>query len=266
MNKKLIPLLLLSTLSLQSCKFFRLQLFPNTKPLDLKNVVYTCEEMPDFKIYNFDNDKSYKLFKTNINGNYYTIGYTTKRSRCFFSLKSSHAQGTLKPTTSNSDYITYKDNDHKYSIVIGEDNIWKKYSGKTLNIIATDLGDNYSISHTIYGGNYSNDFYKFYMYYNYSCGELTFNNKTAPIVTYYEESNSTFESYSIIDNKKGEFLYSGYYEGDQNKTTYHIVKDNFFDNKMTSFDIYQSDEDDHFSSSFDLEDDNEVEEILKEFS
>ena len=263
MNKKLIPLLLLSTLSLQSCKFFRLQLFPNTKPLDLKNVVYTCEEMPDFKIYNFDKTSRWN-FKTKINDKYYTINLTKRKVYFFFSLTSSHANNDLALTTTSSDYITYKDNDHKYSIVIGEDNIWKKYSGKTLNIIATDLGDNYLISHTIYGGNYSNDFYKFYMYYNYSCGELTFNNKTAPIVTYYEESNSTFESYSIIDNKKGEFLYSGYYEGDQNKTTYHIVKDNFFDNKMTSFDIYQSDEDENYFSDMIVDDNEDIEKIKNE--
>ena len=263
MNKKLISLLLSSTLSLQSCKFFRLQLFPNTKPLDLENVVYTCEEMPDFKVYNFTTNGN-NIFKTRNNVKYYTIGYSYKKTYFTFSLYSTHKRVNLCITANSSDYITYKDNDHKYSIVIGDDEIWKKYSGKTLNIIATDLGENYSVSHTLFFSNYSNDFYKLKMYYNYSCGELTFNNKTTPVVTYYEEDNSTFESYSIIDNKKGDFLYSGYYDGDQNKTTYHITKDNFFSNKITSFDIYQSDESKNYFSDLIVDDDKDIERIKSE--
>ena len=51
MNKKLLPVILITSLSLQSCKLFN-SLFPNTKPLELNNVVYTCKEMSEFKIYN----------------------------------------------------------------------------------------------------------------------------------------------------------------------------------------------------------------------
>ena len=74
------------------------------------------------------------------------------------------------------------------------------------------------------------------------------------------------ETYSIINNKKGDFLYSGNFIGDQNKTTYNIANDNLFNKETTSFDIYKSDEDNHYLSSFDVEDDKEVEEIVKEFS
>ncbi len=263
MNKKLLPVILITSLSLQSCKLFN-SLFPNTKPLELNNVVYTCKEMSEFKIYKFDNTR-YRLFKTTINYKQYYINYVYRKNNVKFKLTTKYATLIYLDEMSSKDYITYKDNDHKYSIVIDNDPIWKKYSGKTLNIIATDLGDNYSISHVIYGGNYKNDFYNFYMYYNYSCGILRYNNETIEVVTYYEDDN-TYETYSIINNKKGDFLYSGNFIGDQNKTTYNIANDNLFNKETTSFDIYKSDEDNHYLSSFDVEDDDEVEEIVKEFS